>query len=203
MRYVNFERVRASLTDQIASAYVRMSGIQPGPLGQQAVVVALAVADPVIRKLVSPEALSELLAVGWPVAVVQDPPPSGTLGISTATLGTAWQILAASHYGIGRFEVSAPTILPAANRFRLTFHLLSGRWQLGWHHPSSEPSKFISGCSHQSCARAQVSANSGSALTDSEVILACTITLVSAHQHFAFSPVGPGNFTPSLSQIRT
>jgi hypothetical protein len=31
----------------------------------------------------------------------------------------------------------------------------------GWHHPSREPSKFISGCSHQSCARAQVSANSG------------------------------------------
>ena len=130
VRYVNFDRVRASLTEQIASAYVRMSGIQPGPLGQQAVVVGLAVADPVIRKLVSPEALSELLAVGWPVAVVQDPPPSGTLGISTATLGTACQIFAASHHGIGRFEVSAPTILPAANRFRLTFHLLSWRWQL-------------------------------------------------------------------------
>jgi hypothetical protein len=31
----------------------------------------------------------------------------------------------------------------------------------GWHHPSREPSKFISGCGHQSCARAQVSANSG------------------------------------------
>ena len=63
VRYVNFDRVRASLTEQIASAYVRMSGIQPGPLGQQAVVVGLAVTDPVIRKLVSPEALSELLAV--------------------------------------------------------------------------------------------------------------------------------------------
>ena len=52
VRCVNFDRVRASLTEQIASAYVRMSGIQPGPLGQQAVVVGLAVADPVIRKLV-------------------------------------------------------------------------------------------------------------------------------------------------------
>src|SRR5438105_646820 len=52
------------------------------------------------------------------------------MGISTGTLGTAWQIFAASHYGVGRFELSAPTILPPPNRFRLTFHLLSWRWQL-------------------------------------------------------------------------
>jgi hypothetical protein len=130
VRYVNFDRVRASLTEQIASAYMRMSGAKPGLLAEQAVVVGLSVADPVIRKLVSPEALSELLAVGWPVAVVPDPPPSGTVGISTDTLGTALQIFAASHYGIGRFEVSAPTVLPPADRFRLTFHLLSWRWRL-------------------------------------------------------------------------
>jgi hypothetical protein len=86
-RYVNFDRVRASLTEQIASGYIRRSGVQPGPLAQQAIVVGLSVADPVIRKLVSPEALSELLAVGWPVAVVPDPPP-GTLGLNSGTLGS-------------------------------------------------------------------------------------------------------------------
>src|SRR5712675_1970561 len=89
----------------------------------------LAVADPVIRKLVSPEALSELLAVGWPVAVVQDPPP-GTLGLNSDTLGTAWQVFGASRYGLARFEVSAPMALPPANRFRLRFQLLAWRWQL-------------------------------------------------------------------------
>lgn len=129
-RFVNFDRVRASLTEQIASAYMRMSGAKPGLVVEQAVVVGLSVADPVIRKLVSPEALSELLAVGWPVAVVPDSPPSGTVGISNDTLGTALQIFAASHYGIGRFEVSAPTVLPPADRFRLTFHLLSWHWRL-------------------------------------------------------------------------
>jgi hypothetical protein len=86
VHYVNFERVRASLTEQIASAYMRVSGIPTTPLAQQAVVVGLSVADPVIRKLVSPEALSDLLAVGWPVTVVPDPPPPGTLGISADTL---------------------------------------------------------------------------------------------------------------------
>src|SRR5947209_3618841 len=128
MRYVNFDRVRASLTEQIAAAYLRRSSIQPGPLAQQAVVVGLSVADPVVKKLVSPEALSEFLAVGWPVAVVPDR-PSGTVGISTDTLGTAWQIVAASHYRIGRFEVPAPTVLAPANRFRLSFQLLSWRWR--------------------------------------------------------------------------
>jgi hypothetical protein len=127
---VNFDRVRASLTQQIVSAFVQMSGVQPGLVTQQAVVVGISIADPLITKLVSPEALSELLAVGWPVAVVPEPPPSGTVGISTDTLGTALQIFAASHYGIGRFEVSAPTVLPPADRFRLTFHLLSWRWRL-------------------------------------------------------------------------
>ena len=130
VRYVNFDRVRASLIQQIASAYMQRSGIQSGPLAQQAVIVGLSVADPVINKLVSPEALADLLAVGWPVGVVPDPPPSGSLGISTETLGTAWQIFAASHYGIGRFEVAAPTVLPPAHRFRLTFHLLAWRWRL-------------------------------------------------------------------------
>ena len=126
VRHVNFDRVRT----QIASAYVQRSGIQPGLVGQQAVILGLSIADPVITKLVSPEALSELLAVGWPAAVVSEPPPSGTLRISSDTLGTAWQIFAASRYGIGRFEVSAPTAAPPVTRFRLTFHLLAWRWQL-------------------------------------------------------------------------
>ena len=130
VRYVDFERVRASLTEQIASAYMRVSGTPTSPLAQQAVVVGLSLADPVIRRLVSPEALSDLLTVGWPVKVVPDPPPPGTLGISADTLGTAWQIFAASHYGIGRFEVSGPAVLPAPKRFRLTFRLLAWRWRL-------------------------------------------------------------------------
>jgi hypothetical protein len=128
--YVNFSRLRASLTEQIVSAYVQMSGIQPSPLAQQAVVVGLSIADPVISKLISPEALSDLLAKGWPIGVIAEPPPSGSIGISIDTLGTAWQIFSASEYGIGRFEVSAPTVLPIPNRFHLTFRLLAWRWQL-------------------------------------------------------------------------
>ena len=129
VRHINFDRVRVSLTEQMVTAYFRRSGIKPSAFAQQAVAAGASVLSPVVNKLVSPEALSELLAVGWPVAVAGNPPP-GTIGINAETLGTAWQIFGASHYGLGRFEVSAPRELPSENRFRLTFQLLAWRWQL-------------------------------------------------------------------------
>jgi hypothetical protein len=127
--HVNFDRVRVSLAEQVAAASARRSGIQSIPIPQQAIVAGLTIADPVINKLVSPEALSEFLAAGWPVAIAGKPPP-GTIGINSQTLGTAWQIFRASHYGFGRFEASAPVDMPPDSRFRLRFDLLAWRWQL-------------------------------------------------------------------------
>jgi len=128
-RHVYFDRVRISLTDQIVAAYVRRTGIQISPLARSMAAAALSIADPVVKKLISPEALSELLAVGWPVAVVPDPPP-GTIGITRSTMGTIWQVFANSEYGLGRFEVAAPAALPQQQRFGLTFRLLQWRWRL-------------------------------------------------------------------------
>jgi DUF2939 family protein len=129
VQHINFDRVRVSLTEQMVTAYFRRSGIKPGIFAEQAVAAGASVLSPVVNKLVSPEALSDLLAVGWPVAVAGNPPP-GSVGINRETLGTAWQIFGASHYGLGRFEVSAPMQVPPENRFRLTFQLLRWRWQL-------------------------------------------------------------------------
>jgi hypothetical protein len=126
-RHVYFDAVRISLTNQVVDAYVRRTGIQIGPLRRN--IAAAAIANPVVEKLISREALSQLLTIGWPVTVVPDPPP-GTVGITTSTIGTIWQIFANSDYGIGRFEVSAPALLPPLQRFRLTFRLLQWRWQL-------------------------------------------------------------------------
>jgi Protein of unknown function (DUF2939) len=127
-RHVYFDAVRASLTNQIVAAYVRRTGIQIGPLRRN--IAAAAIANPVVEKLISREALSQLLTIGWPVTVVPDGPPPGTIGITTNTIGTMWQIFANSEYGIGRFEVSAPALLPPLQRFRLTFRLSQWRWQL-------------------------------------------------------------------------
>ena len=87
------------------------------------------IADPVAKKLISPEALSELMAVGWPITVVSDPPP-GTIGITWNTVGTIWQIFGNSEYGLARFEVTAPFASHQQQRFRLTFRLFQWRWRL-------------------------------------------------------------------------
>jgi Protein of unknown function (DUF2939) len=129
-RHVYFDPVRVSLTNQIVAAYIRRTGIQISPLAQSMAASALGIADPIVKKLISPEALSELLAVGWPVPAVSDPPPAGTVGITRSTMGTIWQIFGNSEYGFGRFEVSGPAALPPQQRFRLTFRLLQWRWRL-------------------------------------------------------------------------
>jgi hypothetical protein len=82
-----------------------------------------------VKRLVSSEALTELLAVGWPITVLPDPPP-GTIGITRSTMEPIWQIFGSSEYGFGRFEVAGPPALPPQQRFLLTFRLLQWRWQL-------------------------------------------------------------------------
>jgi DUF2939 family protein len=127
-RHVYFDAVRVSLTNQIVDAYVRRTGIQIGPLRRN--IAAAAIANPVVEKLISPEALSRLLTLGWPVTVVPDAPPPGTIGITTNTIGTIWQIFRNSEYGFGRFEVAGPAALPPQQRFHLEFRLLQWHWQL-------------------------------------------------------------------------
>jgi hypothetical protein len=128
-RRIYFDAVRMSLTNQVVAAYVRRTGIQISPRAQHMSTVALGIAHPVVERLISAQALSDLLGTGWPVTVVPDPPP-GTVGINSNTIGTVWQIFAGSEYGISRFEISAPVALPPAERFRLTFQLLQWRWRL-------------------------------------------------------------------------
>src|SRR5262249_33766681 len=89
---VYFDAVRISLTNQIIDAYTRRTGVQISPFARSFASAGLVIADPVVQKLISPEALSQLLTVGWPVTVVPDGPPPGTIGITTNTIGTIWQI---------------------------------------------------------------------------------------------------------------
>ena len=123
---VYFDAVRISLTNQVVDDYLRRTGIQIGPLRRN--IAAAAIANPIVEKLISAEAVSELLTAGWPTPVL--PAPPGTVGITTNTIGTIWQIFANSEYGFGRFEVAAPAALPRQQRFRLQFRLLQWRWRL-------------------------------------------------------------------------
>jgi Protein of unknown function (DUF2939) len=129
-RRVYFDAVRISLTNQITDAYVRRTGVHLTPLARNIANAALGLTDPVVQKLISPEALSQLLAVGWPVAVVPNSPPSGTVGITTDTIGTVWQIFGNSEYGFGRYEVAGPAVLLPQQRFHLELRLLQWHWRL-------------------------------------------------------------------------
>jgi len=124
-RHVYFDAVRNSLTDQIVAAYVRRTGGQISPLARSMAASALGIADPVVKKLISPEALSELLAVGWPVAVLPDPPP-GTVGITKPRSGLFGRFFGNSVYGIGfrRSRYRRHTVFVSRSR------LLQWRWQL-------------------------------------------------------------------------
>ena len=128
-RDINFVQLRNSLSAQIVEAYVRRAGIQLSPLAQSVVGSALAIADPIVDKLVSPEAVATLMAAGWPTTVLPEPPP-GTIGISSGTLGTAWQIFLAARYGLGRAEIRVPASFPRPQRFGLQFRIGHWRWQL-------------------------------------------------------------------------
>ena len=79
VRHVYFDSVRRSLADQIAAAYVKRTGVQLSPRLQGVAASALVIADPVLSKLISPEALSEFLHTGWPVTVIPEV-PAGTIG---------------------------------------------------------------------------------------------------------------------------
>ena len=124
--YVNTVRVRTSLIEQITEAYLQRTGARSGPLVHGAVG---ALADPIVHKLITPEAFTDLLRIGWPRAVVPEP-PSNTSGITLAGLGTAWQLFAAAEYGIGRYEVTVPVGAPPERAFVLQFRLAQWRWQL-------------------------------------------------------------------------
>lgn len=129
-RRIYFDAVRISLTNQVIDAYTRRTGVAISPFARSFASAGLAIADPVVQKLISPEALSQLLTIGWPVTAVPDAPPPGTVGITTNTIGTFWQIFGNAEYGFGRFEVAGPAVLPAHQRFRLEFRLLQWRWRL-------------------------------------------------------------------------
>jgi hypothetical protein len=129
VRHVYFDSVRRSLADQILAAYVQRTGVQLSPRLQGMAATALVIAEPVLSKVISPEALSEFLTTGWPIRVVPEVPP-GTIGISRKALVNAWQVFAASEYGFARYSISLPQSVSPTYRFTLTFKLLRWHWEL-------------------------------------------------------------------------
>jgi hypothetical protein len=128
---VDFRALRASLTTQIIATYLRLTGkTQPGSLLERfAAGVGASIADPIVAKLISPEALLELLHNGKPPGVFSDNVPS-IQGLSPEAIGSVWRAYANSEFGIGRFFILVPVDRPVAESFRLQFCLVAWVWKL-------------------------------------------------------------------------
>src|SRR5262245_11636679 len=130
-RHVYFDAVRASLTKQVVAAYVQRTRINISPFAQSMAAGTLGIANPIVQKLISPEALSELIGNGWPVTVGSDPPP-GTVGITERTIGTIWQIFRNSEYGFAGSKWRRRPCCRSSNASVLRFGCCSGAgvWSL-------------------------------------------------------------------------
>ncbi|HZO44827.1 MAG TPA: DUF2939 domain-containing protein [Xanthobacteraceae bacterium] len=133
---VDFRAVRASLGEQIARTYLRITGKAgaPGSLREQlaqqlAVGVAASVADQILVDLVSPQGLLDFLRTGAPPDIESDGLPTPA-GLSTQALGNVWRAYLNSELGIARFFLDVPVDKPRQESFRLQFCLRDWAWKL-------------------------------------------------------------------------
>jgi Protein of unknown function (DUF2939) len=128
---VNFPALRQSLTDQIFRTYLRLTGREArlGAFAAAAVAASSSIADPIVARLVSVDVLLDLLAGGWPTAVIPDRIP-GAAGLQSGSLGSVWQVIANSEHGIRTFALAIPANAPPAVQLTLRFRLTGGTWKL-------------------------------------------------------------------------
>ena len=126
---VVFPKLRRSMAVQILQAYAGLSGIK---LEGASVAIGLtaAFADPLIEKLLTPAALTELMRSGWPRDALGDDVPPDAQGLTSAGLGNVWQLYLNSDYGIGTVRVSLPIHQPKDKQFRVELSLSDWTWKL-------------------------------------------------------------------------
>jgi hypothetical protein len=127
-RRVDFPELRRSLSSQIIQAYARLTGKKVDGGGLM-VGIASAFADPFVEKLLSPQALADLLQNGWPREMLAER-PEGFEGLDLNTLGNALQLYFAADYGIGEFRVPVPVNRPIPLQFRIRLTLADWTWKL-------------------------------------------------------------------------
>jgi hypothetical protein len=97
-------------------------------LAQQLVIsLGAGLADPLVEKMVTPEAVADLIQIGWPIAVLGSK-PDDVPGISYR--GHAWKLYLASEYGIDEFRLWLPVDKPLAEQYRLTLRRSGLTWKL-------------------------------------------------------------------------
>ena len=130
-QHINFPALRQSLSEQVFRTYLRLTGREArlGPFRELAIAASSSIADPVVARLISTDVMTDLLASGWPSAVLPDRMPA-MKGLRSGSLGSVWQVIANSEHGLRTFSMSVPANVPPALQFRLYFRLTGGTWKL-------------------------------------------------------------------------
>jgi hypothetical protein len=129
---VDFDRLRRSLTGQIVDRYLQLTGrtAQLGAIGNMfAVAIGTSIADPFVAQILNPEGLIALLEKGDVISGSQQ--VTSQFGpFSNASIGSVWEAISNSDYGVARFFISLPTSVPSREQFRLELQLLQWQWKL-------------------------------------------------------------------------
>jgi hypothetical protein len=114
------------LTQQIVDAYLQISGRGASTRSNIAAAATVSIADPIVARLINPEALLNLLNKGS-----LDESHQSRLGpIPSASFWNPWRLWWNSEYSGANFYLSLPTEAPRAQQFRLRFRLLRWQWKL-------------------------------------------------------------------------
>lgn len=125
---VDVAALSRSLSQQVMQGYAHAAGAPSSPLAQQLVIsLGAGLADPLVQKMVTPEAVADLVQVGWPVAVLGHK-PADLPGIGYA--GDAWQLYLNAEYGFDEFRLWLPVDKPLAEQYRLTMRRSGVTWRL-------------------------------------------------------------------------
>jgi hypothetical protein len=133
---VNFVSLRGLLVQQIIDAYLKAgSGQEIDPAQRRLAASAGAtLADPIVARLATPQALLDLFEDGWPEAVAGLKPSDdarGGLAMDWASLEQAGRLFAgAETRGFRKIYISLPVDRPQDERFRLYLRLKGTTWRL-------------------------------------------------------------------------
>jgi len=127
---VDFRTLHAAMAQQITAAYLRRTDTKLSPFAQaMAGYTAVLIAEPLVAKLVVPEAFVDFLRNPVSALTAPDGSPIEVPGISNSSLGTVWETFLHSEYGFGTFDVVVPVDALPDQRFMLRFRLAQWRWR--------------------------------------------------------------------------
>jgi hypothetical protein len=133
---VNFVSLRGSLVQQIIDEYLKRGGAQElDPTRRRlAASAGASLADPIVARLATPQALLDLFEDGWPDAAVGLRPADGNgagLAMDWTSIGHAGRLFAgAETRGFRKIYITLPVDKPREERFRLYLRLKGTTWRL-------------------------------------------------------------------------